>query len=124
MRGTITAKVGWESATIALLDTSESCRQGKITTTRATLDSMIGQATLYPYCCEKSTAEWYVSFEDGLIATVYDYNYDLGLVNPPPADMEYRWHIGGNSSEAVQRIAAILTNEDGTAAYKDLESDY
>jgi hypothetical protein len=47
---------------------------------------------------DKTTAEWCLAFEDGTVATIYDwkeYETPLGL---------YRWHIGGTSQLAVTRV--------------------
>ena len=47
---------------------------------------------------DKTTAEWALAFEDGTVATIYDwkeYETPMGL---------YSWHIGGMSKKAVDRV--------------------
>lgn len=47
---------------------------------------------------DKTTAEWCLEFEDGTVATIYDwkeYETPMGL---------YQWHIGGRSQKAVDRV--------------------
>lgn len=47
---------------------------------------------------DKTTAEWCLAFEDGTVATIYDwkeYETPMGL---------YSWHIGGMSNLAVARV--------------------
>ena len=47
---------------------------------------------------DKTTVEWCLSFEDGTVATIYDwkeYETPMGL---------HRWHIGGRNYEAVDRV--------------------
>jgi hypothetical protein len=47
---------------------------------------------------DKTTVEWCLSFEDGTVATIYDwkeYETPMGL---------HRWHIGGRSQKAVDRV--------------------
>ena len=47
---------------------------------------------------DKTTVEWCLSFEDGTVATIYDwkeYDTPLGL---------YQWHIGGRNNLAVARV--------------------
>jgi hypothetical protein len=47
---------------------------------------------------DKTTVEWCLSFEDGTVATIYDWKeYDT------PTGL-YRWHIGGRSPKAVDRV--------------------
>lgn len=47
---------------------------------------------------DKTTAEWCLQFEDGTVATIYDwkeYQTPMGM---------YNWHIGGKSKTAVARV--------------------
>jgi hypothetical protein len=47
---------------------------------------------------DKTTVEWCLSFEDGTVATIYDwkeYETPMGL---------HRWHIGGRGQKAVDRV--------------------
>ncbi len=47
---------------------------------------------------DKTTAEWCLTFEDGTVATIYDWKeYDT------PTGL-YRWHIGGHSPAAVWAV--------------------
>lgn len=51
---------------------------------------------------DKTTAEWCLQFEDGTVATIYDwkeYETPTGL---------YRWHIGGHSQKAVDRVISTF----------------
>lgn len=50
----------------------------------------------------KVTCQWILQFEDGTIATLYDYKHGctpFGL---------YRWHIGGISRAAVDRMQELF----------------
>ena len=47
---------------------------------------------------DKTTVEWALEFEDGTVATIYDwkeYYTPMGM---------YHWHIGGTSNLAVARV--------------------
>ena len=47
---------------------------------------------------DKTTVEWLLQFEDGTVATIYDwkeYSTPVGM---------YHWHIGGKSNLAVARV--------------------
>jgi hypothetical protein len=47
---------------------------------------------------DKTTVEWVLSFEDGTVATIYDWKeYET------PTDL-YRWHIGGRNSRSVNLV--------------------
>ena len=51
---------------------------------------------------DKTTAEWALEFEDGTVATIYDwkeYETPMGL---------YHWHIGGLNNLAVDRVTSTF----------------
>jgi len=51
---------------------------------------------------DKTNAEWYIKFSDGIIANVYDYKMEYIPENIFP------WHIGSGSFEVVERIASLV----------------
>lgn len=47
---------------------------------------------------DKTTVEWCLEFEDGTVATIYDWKeYETPMG-------KYNWHIGGRSQKAVDRV--------------------
>jgi hypothetical protein len=57
---------------------------------------------------EKVTTEWIIKFEDGTIATIYDWKrYEEGA---PVLNEVYEWHIGGYSETAVSRVQETLAS--------------
>ena len=58
----------------------------------------------------KISAEWDILFEDGVIATIYDWkegkNY-LGKEGTPKTKIT-EWHIGGHDQKAVEHVYSIL----------------
>jgi len=58
----------------------------------------------------KTDAEWDIEFEDGTIATIYNYkdgkNYDKK--NGIPTEEIREWHIGGNDKRAVELVKEVL----------------
>jgi len=51
---------------------------------------------------DKTTAEWRLLFEDGVVATIYDWKeYDTPTGN-------YAWHIGGKNNLAVARVTQVI----------------
>ena len=83
-----------------------SSLQGYVTTTRSALIETFGMPTFTSdeeY--EKVTTEWIIKFEDGTIATIYDWKrYE----DAPEADEVLEYHIGGNSSAAVNAVSDAL----------------
>ena len=51
---------------------------------------------------DKTTVEWVLSFEDGTVATIYDWKLD-----ETPTSM-YNWHIGGVNNTAVTRVTSTF----------------
>ena len=47
---------------------------------------------------DKTTAEWCLQFEDGTVATIYDWKECMTPM------YKYDWHIGGMSNLAVARV--------------------
>lgn len=56
-----------------------------------------------PY--EKVTTEWKLKFENGVVATIYDWK-NYGYV--APRDKKVTWHVGGFNSEALTQVKNIL----------------
>ena len=51
---------------------------------------------------DKTTVEWCLAFEDGTVATIYDWKeYETPMY-------EYNWHIGGKSKQAVARVESAF----------------
>lgn len=51
---------------------------------------------------DKTTVEWVIQFEDGTVATIYDwkeYDTPMGL---------YDWHVGGINKKAVWAVQAAF----------------
>ncbi|CAB4129370.1 hypothetical protein UFOVP118_10 [uncultured Caudovirales phage] len=76
---------------------------------------MIKDAFGLPNCGDeyKIDAEWDIEFDDGLIATIYNWkdgkNYQ-GKNGTPKTRIEH-WHIGGKDPIVVNRIWSILTKD-------------
>jgi hypothetical protein len=51
---------------------------------------------------DKTTCEWALTFEDGIIATIYDYK-----TNCTPMG-EYEWHIGGHDVKAYTHVVDTI----------------
>lgn len=86
-----------------------TCLQGYVETTRAHLVSVFGEPVFdEPFSEDKVTTEWIIRFNDSdeTIATVYDWKrYEAGA---PSLHESVMWHIGGNSKNAVDLVAAQL----------------
>jgi len=89
-------------------ETSGTWLQGHIETTRAELTKAFGEPTQYGEG-DKVTIEWGIQFDDGTIATIYDWKrYELGT----PKDPEIvSYNIGGLSSRAVDLVRDALSKK-------------
>ena len=77
-----------------------TCLQGYITAGYDELVEKFGPPLYGPdFQGDKVTCEWCLEFEDGTVATIYDWK-----VRSTPMYNRYNWHIGGNSVDAVNRV--------------------
>jgi len=79
---------------------------GVVVTTYAELVKTFGEPIVYGEFDSdgKVSVEWVIAFEDGTIASIYDWKqYELGT----PMG-EYDWHIGGKDDTAVQLVKDVL----------------
>jgi hypothetical protein len=78
--------------------------KGEVLITYAELTEIFGRPDHGPNSADldKVTCEWALKFEDGTIATIYDWKTwrtPLG---------EYEWHIGGHDMAAVDRVTDTI----------------
>ena len=73
--------------------------QGYMTATYNELVEVFGQPDWGPdFDDEKVTCEQCLEFEDGTVATIYDYKRGRTPYG------QYEWHIGGFNKDAVDRV--------------------
>lgn len=75
--------------------------------TRRQIESVLGAPNFTSSeAWEKVTIEWNIRFEDGTVATIYDWKrYSDEELSQ---DEDYRWHIGGTGLDAVRRVSDVL----------------
>lgn len=58
----------------------------------------------------KSDAEWEVEFENGVVATIYNWKNGKNYCgkNGTPKTKITNWHVGGESTEAVKLVKQAL----------------
>ena len=61
---------------------------------------------------DKIRVEWDIKFEDGAVATIYDWKE----YNRKPEEVT-NWHIGGNSFDVVQRVYDLLGSRNTSLTY-------
>lgn len=63
----------------------------------------------------KTDAEWWVKFDDGVVATIYNYkdgiNY-MGEEEGIPTEEITNWHVGGKTNEAFRRVKSLLRKKE------------
>jgi hypothetical protein len=74
--------------------------QGHITTTYAELVEKFGEPDFFGG--DKITVEWALDFEDGTVATIYDWKYGETPMH------KTQWNIGGKNSDAVFRVYEVM----------------
>ena len=73
--------------------------QGELVTDYRTLVQVFGPPDFGPdERGDKTTCEWCLEWDDGMITTIYDYKTKATPRFP------YAWHIGGHDDRAVARI--------------------
>jgi len=88
-------------------DCSGTHLQGEITASRRLIESVFGVPTFVDGPSEdKVSTEWVIRFDDGLVATIYDWKrYEQGA---PGMDEVYAWHIGGSLVDVVERVHEVI----------------
>lgn len=85
--------------------------QGELVTTRKALVRAFGEPQFEELSGDKTSIEWLLEFEDGTIATIYDYKREgsgyYGEEGELLADdEEYDYHIGGADLRALELVTA------------------
>jgi hypothetical protein len=91
--------------------TNMTCLRGHITTSYANLVDVFGEPMKDGFDDYKSDAEWIVQFEDGLVATIYNYKNGInycGSEQGTPTHMIKDWNIGGHDVAVVTYIKDAL----------------
>jgi hypothetical protein len=91
-------------------DSEMTSLQGYVTTTRSALIETFGMPAFITDEAgwEKVTTEWIIKFDNGIVATIYDWKrYEEGA---PSLNEVYEWHIGGNNDLAVSQVRSVLAS--------------
>ena len=91
-------------------DSENTSLQGYVTTTRSALIETFGMPAFITDEAgwEKVTTEWIIKFDNGIVATIYDWKrYEEGA---PSLNEVYEWHIGGNNDLAVSQVRSVLAS--------------
>lgn len=82
------------------ISTNGTSFMGCITTTYDKLVQLFGEP-MKGSDDGKTTAEWVIQFEDGEVATIYDWK-----LSSTPTNL-YDWHVGGHSHRALDLLEEI-----------------
>ena len=92
------------------INTNGTHLQGHIHCNYDKLTEVFGVPLSEGYDDYKSDAEWHIEFNDGTVATIYNYkngrNY-LGDQGKYPEEITY-WNIGGCDQKAVEQVIKVL----------------
>jgi hypothetical protein len=92
------------------VDPNGTWLQGYMEATRREIEAVFGK----PFyetddTFDKVTTEWVIQFEDGTIATVYDWKrYEEGA---PSMDERTTWNIGGRDQIAVDHVTHAVKSK-------------
>jgi hypothetical protein len=80
---------------------------GHIVATRREIESVFGKPNYETDdTSDKVTTEWEILFDDGTVATIYDWKrYEMGA---PTMDERTTWNIGGKTFASVERVEDSL----------------
>jgi hypothetical protein len=97
----------------ALADNDGTCLQGYINTTYDNIVSKLGKQH-HNGDDYKTDAEWNIKFEDGTIATLYNWKNGLNYCRDEGLPLEdiTEWNIGGHSPRAVALLTDLLKKSD------------
>jgi len=105
------------------IEASGTSLMGNVIATRELLESVFGYPNFEEDGYDKVTTEWVIRFDDGLIATIYDWKrYEQGA---PGVNEVYAWHVGGSVADAARRVrglvfAAMVDHDDTVASVSEL----
>ena len=85
-----------------------TCLQGHVAANYADLVAVFGEPG--PGDGYKVDAEWVLLFEDGTVATVYNYKDGRNYEGADGLDVQdiTDWHVGGRSARAVELVLEAL----------------
>jgi hypothetical protein len=94
-----------------LINSNMTSLRGCITASYTQLVATFGMPMKDGFDDYKSDAEWLVKFDDGTVATIYNWkdgiNY-CGSEHGTPTESITDWHIGGHTSLAVDYVKQAL----------------
>lgn len=94
-----------------LINSNMTCLRGCITATYAQLVGTFGEPLKEGFDDYKSDAEWLVQFDDGTVATIYNWKNGInygGSEEGIPTEQITDWHIGGHTSDAVDNVKQAI----------------
>ena len=85
-----------------------TCLQGYVAVDYTQLVALLGES--YESDGYKSDAEWVVEFDNGVVATIYNWKNGKNYCGPSglPVESIRDWHVGGRSTEAVRLVEELI----------------
>ena len=84
--------------------------QGYIEVKYSKLAEIFGHPNNSEYDDYKSDAEWVIAFNDGTVATIYNYKDGKNYRGDQGLDVEdiTHWHVGGHDKKALSHVQKAL----------------
>ena len=90
------------------IDTNLTHGQGGIEADYSLLTKLFGTPFSTP--CHKTDAEWNVEFENGVVATIYNWKNGISYLGKhgTPTTQINSWNVGGYDSESIRLIRDMI----------------
>ena len=100
------------------IDTNMSHLQGYIKADYKELVQAFSSQLVRGFDDYKIDAEWHILFEDGTVATIYNWKNGRNYMGEKGMDVEdmVEWNVGGFSTIALFRLVEVLNKQTVTAA--------
>lgn len=96
------------------IDTNHTSYKGEIDISYCELCELFGPPLKEGFDDCKSDAEWRIKFENGTIATIYNWkngrNY-CGPLNGLDVEEITEWNVGGHSIDAIQLVRQVIRQD-------------
>lgn len=93
--------------------TTGACMQGQITCPFSLLITLFGEPEQGDN--SKVDAFWSVEFDDGVIATIYNWKNGIAYCGGPDIDQITQWNIGGYEKAAAEHVRGIMLTRERAA---------
>lgn len=95
------------------IDTNMTSYRGEIDISYYELCELFGPPLKEGFDDYKSDAEWHVQFENGAVATIYNWKNGRNYCGSDGLNVEAitEWHVGGHSADVMQLVRQVVRED-------------